>query len=319
MGFSSKNIILLFCVCIGYHNVVCQTLVGLGEYSGGGPPNNLVSIDPNTCDVTTISAFSSSGEVFYLFDNAGWVDQSGNYYANFLTTTNWWGPGATFTFDLNNPGSWSQFGQTAFTAMAGSSSGEVYAVGTGGQGQCIGLTVSAESQSESTIGQYPANYGPSDTGPATVDQNGIFWSWFADPSDYDWWLGMDTSTGQITTSTRMYEDMPMAMDIHYDATNNNFFSMCRIGDWNYMMCKIDPTTDDAIPKSYGLNLTVQMLMTGGVFSPSNRIFYLQFFMNPSYENANLMGFDVDTGEQVSNCVIPTSVGGALLNLAVFNN
>jgi len=40
-------------------------------------------------------------------------------------------------------------------------------------------------------------------------------------------------------------------------------------------------------------------------------------MNPSFENANLIGFDVDSGQEVSNCVIPSSVGGALLNMAVF--
>jgi len=84
-----------------------------------------------------------------------------------------------------------------------------------------------------------------------------------------------------------------------------------------MMCKIDPTNDGIVPKTYGVNQTVTMLMTGGVFSPSNRVLYVQFFMNPSFENANLIGFDVDSGQEVSNCVIPSSVGGALLNMAVF--
>jgi len=317
MDFSSKSLVLVFHVWLLCQNTLAQTIVGMSAQSGG-PPQALVSIDPNTCDITTISQFDNGGtEVYYLFDNAGWVDQSGFYYANYLTTTSWWGPGTTFIFDLNSPGSWSSFGQTTFTALAESSAGDVYAVGTAGQGQCIGVSVSAGSQSESTVGSFPVDYGPTDTGASTVDGNGIFWSWFADSSDYDWWIGMDTSTGQITQRSEMWGGWPVAMDIHYDATNDDFFSICRVGDSNYMMCKVDPTTTNSVPKSYGVNQTVTMLMTGGVFSPSNRILYVQIFMNPSYENANLFGFDVDSGQEVSNCVIPSSVGGALLNMAVY--
>jgi len=317
MAVTSKNLVLLFHVWLVCQNVVAQTLVGIAA-NPGGPPNSLVSIDPNSCDVSTIAAFSSNGkELFYVYDNAGWVDSDGYYYANFLTGDNLWAPGTTYTFDLNSPGSWSNFGQTAFVGFAESPSGDVYGVGTAGEIQVIGVSVSAESQSETTVGQFTPNYGPSAEGCSTVDGNGIFWSWFDDPQDYDYWLGMDISSGNVQYSSRMYGGYPLAIDIHYDASNQDFFSICRVGNSNYMMCKVDPTSDNSIPKSYGTNVTVQQLMTGGVFSTSNRILYVQFFINPSYEYANLIGFNVDSGEEVSNCEIPTSVGGALLNMAVF--
>jgi len=295
-----------------------QTIFGITALAGE-PPSSLVMVDPKTCDVRTISLFDNGGlGIYYLYDNAGWVDKNGFYYSNFLTTTNWWGPGKTFSFNLNHPDAgWNNFGTTTVTSFA-SSSQNVYAIGTG-QTQCTGLIINASNKSQETVGSFPSNYQPSDVGSTTVDGKGLIWSFFTDMSTTnDYWIAMDSTTGQIATRSQITQGFPFPVDIHWDTTNSNFFSICRLGNYIYGICKVAPTVGSAKPQVYGSNITVTELFSGGFYSSHDRILYVQFFMDSTYQQANLVGFDVDSGDIVSNCQFPASTGGALLNMAVYS-
>jgi len=219
----SKNLVAVLLHFFLTQNALAQTIVGLAA-NPGQPPYELVSIDPITCLTQAISKFESGGlPNYYLYYNAGWVDQNGYYYANFLSTTNWWGAGITYIFDLNNPSSgWKHFGDTTMTSFASNTQG-VYAIGTNGENQCIGVSISATSQSENSIGNFPSDYAPSGYGATTIDGSGNLWSFFSDADDDDFWVAMDISSGGIVSKNEIVEGFPFPKDIHWDSSKNEFF------------------------------------------------------------------------------------------------
>jgi len=321
MRFSKEIVVIVYICLVQNFHVQAYTLVGLGTRPNSNP-KVLVSIT-SSCSVEIIAPFTFSGNIYGGSNNVGAVDANGNYYANFLrTSTQWWGPASTFTINLNDPSSgWTSYGTTAVYAVAVNTAGEVYGIGTNESQGCIGIRMDASQQSEDPFGYFPADSVPAGGAGATIDGAGNIWANIYQEisiSDYyDYFYGMNTDTGKInyrvTTNPGNYPD---PIDIHWDSQTSTFYSICQLSEYTYGMCKIYPETNNDVVV-YGSSIFAAFIFSGGTYSPSDRILYVQLNINESILNTNLVGFDIDTGAPTYNCVVPTSTGGTLVDLALW--
>jgi len=303
--------------------VYAYTIIGMATpYPDNYPaiPNNVVSIDPNNCNVSLLAPFSP-GTVYGGSGNIGAVDSQGYYFCNFQTTTNWWGPSTTFSIDLNNPNNgWSSWGSLSIFATAVNSDGDVF-------GAAINLTqgmviakIDAQSKTETPFGDFPAQSAPAIGDGATIDGDGNFWSnTFIGPlSDmYDYFTGMDTSSGHLNYKVQVPgspSSFPYPSSISWDSQTNTFYAVCQVGEYFFSMCRIYPeSTNDVVP--YGTQVNAAFSYSSA-FSISDRILYIQFNIDQLHLNTNLVGFDIDTGDIIYNCYVPDGTT-SLLNLAIW--
>jgi len=304
-----------------YQNVLAQTLVGLNSFEDR-VPNHVFSINPENCAYHIIAKFPKvTTPLYYYFWNSGWVDQNGVYYANFLNTHSDFGTGVTYTIDLNEPQkNWTSWGNYSFTGFTMSPAGDVYGIGINPHGGSVAQLVTPTWPGVTF--SYPGDMVGFFTGGVTFNTSYELWGLFFNGGPtYDFYISMDLPSGFVNLQMEAYQQYPIPINIFYDEQNDDFFAMCQISEWNLQLCKVFPGTLEKIPEVYGTNITVKTdsAIVGAVYSSTNRIMYIQLYLPGADLQAHLMGYDVDTGLQVSSCLIPLiKVGGQILNLAVWN-
>jgi len=319
MGFS-KNLSVILFMCISVQNILIvqanYTIVGLGGKPGVAP-SSLVAIT-HDCVYQEIAAFPSVSEGYSFCTGA--VDSNGYYYANFQdSTTDWW-LGTTFTIDLNNPSAgWSTFGEMALSALVVNSAGDVVGVGNAAATELVALKVSATEKSLTAFGNFPDNTYAYVRCGTSIDGNGIMWvsGWYQgspiNTTAYNY--ALNVNSGKITDKVHdVPQDYPEVYGIFWDETKGHF-SLCQLSEFEYSMCTIDPNTNDIVP--YGPTIVSEFPPEVGGYSPTDRILYTQLNIHPTMLNTNLVGFDIDTGNATYNCIIPTSIGGYLSDVAIW--
>jgi len=247
--------------------------------------------------------------------NSGVIDQNGIYYCSIpLTFGNIYGPGQMYMFNLKYPNDgWKFVGRIQYWVTTYYNNA-IFAVGTNGSSTFLAVKFDVTDQSETIIGTFPATYTPLSL---SIDDHGTLWGLFISENRTigATLLGMDNSSGEITTKANFYNGNWIPIDLFWDSLTSTFVSVCiQYGDNSefFSLCIVSIHKQEVEP--IGPTIEAKLIYSGGFFSAANRVIYVQLFFNYGEFPAYLIGFDINSGQILTNCSMPEI--GVLMDIAL---